>query len=238
MSKERIDKLLTDRGLADSRTKAQALIMAGVVLVGERRVEKPSESYSPDASIRIKGDTPEARYVSRGGLKLEAALTEFSITPARTRCLDIGSSTGGFTDCLLRHGAASVTCIDAGTNQLDWRLRTDPRVTVLDRTNVRLLQPDVLPYRPDVVVADLSFISLSRVLDPLVGAALPGGHLVLLVKPQFEAGKVEVAKAHGVITDPAIHERVTVEVHAALEERGCTVLGWRSEEHTSELQSH
>src|SRR5262245_18272047 len=143
MAKERIDKLLQIRGLAGSRTKAQALVMAGVVLVNEKRVEKPSETYSADAVIRIKGESSESRYVSRGGLKLEKALSEFKIDTTGLICLDIGSSTGGFTDCLLQHGAGHVTCVDVGTNQLAWPLRNDPRVEVRENTNARNLKPDV-----------------------------------------------------------------------------------------------
>jgi 23S rRNA (cytidine1920-2'-O)/16S rRNA (cytidine1409-2'-O)-methyltransferase len=142
MKKERIDKLLHNQGFAESRTKAQAMVMSGVVLVDEKRVEKPSESFGPEALIRIKGDTPESRYVGRGGLKLEKALEAFGVNPAGFFCLDVGSSTGGFTDCLLQHGAEHVTAIDVGTNQLDWKLRNDNRVDVRENTNAREMKPE------------------------------------------------------------------------------------------------
>src|SRR5688572_23494072 len=144
MKRERIDKLLVDLGMADSRTKAQAMIMAGSVLVGEKRVEKPSEAFPADANIRVKGDGPESRYVGRGGLKLEAALREFKIQPDGFVCVDVGSSTGGFTDCLLQHGAARVYAVDSGTNQLVWSLRNDPRVVVMENTNARSVKPEDL----------------------------------------------------------------------------------------------
>src|ERR671938_1178754 len=162
MNRERIDKLLVERGLASSRTKAQALVMAGVVLVNEQRVLKPSEMFGPDAAIRVKGaGDPAARYVGRGGLKLEAALREFKLDPAGLVCLDVGASTGGFTDCLLQHGAAKVFAIDVGHNQIDWRLRNDLRVEVREGINARHLQPTDFPGRFDLAVVDVSFISLT-----------------------------------------------------------------------------
>lgn len=210
--KERIDKLLTDRGIAPSRTKAQAMVMAGVVLVGDRRVEKPSETFGPEANIRIKGDTPEARYVGRGGLKLEAALREFSIDPTGMNCIDIGSSTGGFTDCLLQHGAARVTAIDSGTNQLAWKLRSDPRVDARENTNARELKPADF-HRPfDLAVMDVSFISVTKILPVLPPLLTTNGRIIVLIKPQFEVGRGEVGKG-GIVREPEKHERVVREVN-------------------------
>lgn len=224
MQKERIDKLLHDRGFASSRSKAQALVMAGVVLVGERRVEKPSETFAPDAAIRIKGETPESRYVGRGGLKLEHALREFSIDPAGMECIDIGSSTGGFTDCLLQNGAKSVVAIDAGTNQLDWKLRSDPRVEVRENTNARELKPGNFASPFDLAVMDVSFISVTKIIPAIVPLLRPGGKLVILIKPQFEVGKGEVGKG-GIVREPEKHERVVREVNEFAASAGLTVLG-------------
>src|SRR5215210_8784440 len=180
-SRERIDKLLVERGLAESRNRAQALVMAGVVLVDEKRVEKPSELFTSDAAIRIKGDSPENKYVSRGGLKLEAALTSFSIDPTGFVCVDIGSSTGGFTDCLLKHGSEHVVAIDAGTNQLVWVLRTDPRVEVRENINARGLMPGDFEMQFDLAVMDVSFISVTKVLPAIVPLLKPTGKLVVLI---------------------------------------------------------
>lgn len=210
--KTRIDKALHERGFAESRSKAQALVMAGIVLVNERRVDKPSESIGPEDVIRIKGDSPASRYVGRGGLKLEHALREFKIDPTGMNCIDIGSSTGGFTDCLLQHGARRVTAIDAGTNQLDWKLRSDPRVEVHENTNARTLSPDDFPERFDLAVMDVSFISVTKIFPALVATLTPVGKLVVLIKPQFEVGKGEVGKG-GIVRDPEKHERVIREVN-------------------------
>ncbi|HBE82690.1 MAG TPA: TlyA family rRNA (cytidine-2'-O)-methyltransferase, partial [Blastocatellia bacterium] len=176
--KERIDKLLTDRGLAPSRTKAQAMVMAGVVLVNDFRVEKPSQTFESDSNIRIKGDTPDSRYVGRGGLKLERALYAFNIDPQGLTCLDIGSSTGGFTDCLLQHGAAHVTAIDSGTNQLDWRLRSDPRVDVRENTNARELLREEFFSPFDLAVMDVSFISVKKILPVLMPLLIENGRII------------------------------------------------------------
>jgi len=224
MKKERIDKLLSDRGLADSRSKAQAMIMAGVVLVDEKRVDKPSEMFGIDAAIRIKGDTPESRYVGRGGLKMEAALESFGIDPLGYGCLDVGSSTGGFTDCLLQHGAASVVAIDVGTNQLAWKLRNDPRVEVRENTNARELRPSDFESRFDLIVMDVSFISVTKILPALVGLLRDDGRIVVLIKPQFEVGKGEVGKG-GIVRDAEQHERVVSEVNQFSESRGLEVAG-------------
>ena len=222
--KERIDKLLVARGHTDSRSRAQALVMAGVVLVGERRVDKPSEMVAEDAAIRIKGDSPEARYVGRGGLKLEKALAEFAIDPTGCACLDVGSSTGGFTDCLLQHGAATVVAVDAGTNQLVWSLRTDERVDVRENTNARELTPADFTAPFDLIVMDVSFISATQLLGVLVPLLSPSGKIILLIKPQFEVGRGEVGKG-GIVKEPEKHERVVREVNDFAESCGLKVIG-------------
>src|SRR5688572_15859453 len=169
MKHERVDKLLVERGLAESRTKAQALVMAGVVLVNVQRINKPSDLIAPDATIRVKGgEDPASRYVGRGGLKLEGALQEFQIDPEGFTCLDVGASTGGFTDCLLQHGARKVISIDVGHNQIDWRLRTDKRVEVREGVNARYLKPDDFETRFRLIVMDVSFISATKVLPAIV----------------------------------------------------------------------
>ncbi len=199
MKRERIDKLLVERGLAESRTKAQAMVMAGVVLVNEQRVEKPSEQIAPESQIRIKRtDDPTSRYVGRGGLKLEAALREFQIDARGLICLDVGASTGGFTDCLLQNGAAKVFAIDVGHNQIDWRLRNDPRVEVREGVNARYLDPqdfsdpEESPVTFDLAVIDVSFISVTKILPSVLPLLKPGASLVVLIKPQFEVGRGEV----------------------------------------------
>src|SRR6267143_4806632 len=193
MKRERIDKLLVDRGLAHSRTKAQALVMAGVVLIDEQLVNKPSEAFAPDANIRLKGVGDAAsRYVSRGGLKLEAALRAFQIITDKLTCLDIGASTGGFTDCLLQHGARRVVAVDVGHNQFDWRLRNDPRVEVREGVNARYLKPEEFQTKFDLAVMDVSFISATKVLPAVVPLLRENGRLVTLIKPQFEVGRGEV----------------------------------------------
>lgn len=224
MKKERIDKLLQARGLVESRTKAQALVMAGVVLVDEKRVEKPSESFGPEAVIRLKGDSPESRYVSRGGLKLEKALEEFAIDPKGFVCLDVGSSTGGFTDCLLKHGAARVTAVDAGTNQLVWALRTDARVDSREKTNARSLVPEDFPRLFDLIVVDVSFISVTKLLAALLDLLVPAGRMIVLIKPQFEVGRSEVGKG-GIVRESAKHERVVAEVNQSAEKLGLNLGG-------------
>jgi 23S rRNA (cytidine1920-2'-O)/16S rRNA (cytidine1409-2'-O)-methyltransferase len=224
MPKERIDKLLTDRGLAQSRTKAQAMVMAGVVLVDEKRVDKASETFPADSHIRIKGDSPENKYVSRGGLKVEAALSTFGIDATGLNCIDIGSSTGGFTDCLLQRGAAHVTCIDSGTNQLDWRIRTNERVDVRENTNARSLTNADFDRSFDLGVVDVSFISVTKVLPALVDLLKPEGQIVILIKPQFEVGKGEVGKG-GIVREAEKHERVVGEVNDFAESVGLRVIG-------------
>ena len=225
MKRERIDKLLVERGLAPSRARAQALVMAGAVLVGEQRVEKASETFPPDAALRVRGaDDPAARYVGRGALKLEHALREFGLDPAGLVCLDVGASTGGFTDCLLQHGAARVVAIDVGHNQIAWRLRTDPRVEVREGVNARHLRPEDFSEKFGLAVMDVSFISATKVMPALVPLLAEGGRLVVLVKPQFEVGRGEVGKG-GVVTDPEQHARVVAEVDASARELGLRVRG-------------
>ncbi|HSE32847.1 MAG TPA: TlyA family RNA methyltransferase [Pyrinomonadaceae bacterium] len=222
MKRERIDKLLVTRGLADSRTKAHAMVMAGIVLVDNQRVDKPSDQFLPDASIRIKdADNPASKYVGRGGLKLEAALSKFHIDVAGLTCLDVGASTGGFTDCLLQHGATRVFAIDVGHNQIDWRLRNDPRVEVREGVNARYLQPDDFPTRFDLIVVDVSFISLTKVLPALAPLLDDNGRLIALIKPQFEVGRGEVGSG-GVVRDAAQRERVVQEVIEFAETIGLT----------------
>lgn len=211
-SRQRIDKLLVERGLADSRTRAQAMVMAGIVLVDEKRVNKASETFEQEAVIRIKGDSPENKYVGRGGLKLEAALASFDIDPTDFICIDIGSSTGGFTDCLLKHGAEKVFAIDSGTNQLVWSLRTDPRVVVRENTNARELKPDDLDTQFDLAVMDVSFISVTKIIPAIIPLLEPDGKMIVLIKPQFEVGRGEVGKG-GIVREPEKHERVLAEVN-------------------------
>jgi 23S rRNA (cytidine1920-2'-O)/16S rRNA (cytidine1409-2'-O)-methyltransferase len=199
--------------------------MAGLVLVGERRVEKPSESFAPDAPLRVRGaDDPAARYVGRGGLKMEKALAEFRIDPTGLLCLDVGASTGGFTDCLLQHGARRVVALDVGHNQIDWRLRTDSRVEVREGVNARHLTPRDFGEPFDLIVVDVSFISATKVLPALAPLLKGGGRAVVLIKPQFEVGKGEVGKG-GVVRDPAQHARVVEEMNAAARALGLSVRG-------------
>ena len=212
VKRERIDKLLVSKGLADSRTKAQALVMAGVVLVDNQRVEKPSDQFLPDAPIRIKdADNPASKYVGRGGLKLESALHEFHVDASGLTCLDVGASTGGFTDCLLQHGAGRVIAIDVGHNQIDWKLRQDSRVDVREGVNARYLQPEDFQSLFDLIVVDVSFISLTKVLAALVPLMKAEAKLIALIKPQFEVGRGEVGSG-GIVRDPGQHERVVQEV--------------------------
>ena len=224
MTKQRIDILMQTRGIAESRTKAQAMIMAGVVLVNEQRVDKASETYSEDVVIRIKGDSPESRYVSRGGLKLEKALDEFGIDVTGLTCLDVGSSTGGFTDCLLQHGANHVFAIDSGTNQLVWKLRNDPRVEVRENTNARELKTTDFPSAFDLIVMDVSFISVTKIFPALLDLLAPDGKIVTLIKPQFEVGRGEVGKG-GIVREPEKHQRVVNEINEFANKLGLTCLG-------------
>lgn len=220
MKRERIDKLLVERGLAESRTKAQAIVMAGAVLANEQRISKPSDLIPVDAEIRIKGaNDPASRYVGRGGLKLEAALAEFQIDVRELVCLDVGASTGGFTDCLLQRGARKVVAVDVGHNQIDWRLRTDARVEVREGVNARYLKPQDFDTQFDLIVMDVSFISATKVLPALVPLMKPDGRLVTLIKPQFEVGRGEVGKG-GIVREPEKRARVVDEVNHAAEQLG------------------
>ena len=222
MSKVRADLLLVALGLAESRTRAQALILAGTVFAGDRRVAKAGDMLAEDAPLTVKGrDHP---WVSRGGVKLDHGLTHFDFDVAGAVALDVGSSTGGFTDVLLSRGAAKVYAVDVGTNQLAWKLRSDPRVVVREQTNARDLASDDLAEPVDIVVCDASFISLAKVLDRALDLAKPGAKLVALVKPQFEAGREEVGKG-GVVRDPQIHQRVCNAAAEWVRGKGWDVLG-------------
>jgi 23S rRNA (cytidine1920-2'-O)/16S rRNA (cytidine1409-2'-O)-methyltransferase len=223
-SKKRIDLLLVERGLCESRSKAQALIMAGAVVAGEARVDKPGTLIDPELPIRIKDDAAPQRYVSRGALKLEKALQVFPIDPNGRICADLGASTGGFTDLLLQNGAAKVYAVDVGYGQLHSRLRADPRVVVRERENARALTAESLGEGVELVVGDLSFISLRLVLPAIKAILRPGGSAVLLVKPQFEVGKGEVGKG-GVVRDDAKRRAALESVAEAARALGFEVLG-------------
>ncbi|HEY6963740.1 MAG TPA: TlyA family RNA methyltransferase [Erythrobacter sp.] len=220
--KRRVDQLLVERGLAESRARAQALVMAGLVFAGEVKIDKPGHQIAEDAALDVRGrDHP---WVSRGGIKLAHAIEHFGLDPAGAVAMDIGSSTGGFTDVLLTHGAAHVFCVDSGTNQLAWKLREDPRVTVLEQLSARLLTPEHIDRPCNWVVCDASFISLAKVLEVPLRLAAPECRLVALIKPQFEVGREEVGKG-GVVRDPALHARVCDEVRGWVEGLGWTVEG-------------
>jgi 23S rRNA (cytidine1920-2'-O)/16S rRNA (cytidine1409-2'-O)-methyltransferase len=222
MNKQRIDKLLILNGFADSESKAQALIMAGLVLVNEQRIEKPSQEFLPGAAIRIKGHADEIRYVGRGGLKLEWALQEFGIDPSGEACLDIGASTGGFTDCMLQQGAKKVVAIDVGTNQMVWKLRNDPRVEIRERVNARYLKPGDFDEKFNLIVMDVSFISATKILPALKELLAESGKMVVLIKPQFEVRKGEVGK-DGIVREHEKHIRVIKEVNDFAEGIGMKV---------------
>jgi 23S rRNA (cytidine1920-2'-O)/16S rRNA (cytidine1409-2'-O)-methyltransferase len=225
MKRERIDTLLVERGLAQSRTRAQALVMAGVVLVDEQLVNKPSEKFDVNAIVRLKGDDdPASRYASRGGMKLEAALREFRIDVNGLTCLDVGSSTGGFTDCLLRQGTRRVVALDVGHNQIDWRLRSDPRVEVREGVNARYLKPEDFDQKFDLVTIDVAFISATKILPAVVPLLTERGRIITLIKPQFEVGKGEVGKG-GIVKDSAKHQRVIAEVNKTAQALGLKIGG-------------
>jgi 23S rRNA (cytidine1920-2'-O)/16S rRNA (cytidine1409-2'-O)-methyltransferase len=220
--KMRLDQILVERGLAESRTRAQALVMAGLVSIGGKRIDKAGQQIAEDAEIEVAGkDHP---WVSRGGIKLAHALDSFAIDVCGAVAMDVGSSTGGFTDVLLNGGAARVYAVDSGTNQLAWKLRQDPRVIVHEQTSARILTAAHIPEAIDVIVCDASFIGLAKVLDVPLGFAKAGAHLVALIKPQFEAGRAEVGKG-GVVRDEAVHQRVCDDVQMWLVEKGWTVRG-------------
>lgn len=220
--RERIDKLLVELGLVESRTKAQALIMAGEVIVDDRTIDKPGTEVAVDATIRLRNEV--LPYVSRGGLKLAHALDHFALDVRGCDALDVGASTGGFTDCLLQRGARRVCAVDVGHNQLAWKLRQDGRVTVLEQTSARVLTAEQIDRPCSWVVCDASFISLAKVLEVPLKLAAPCCRLVALIKPQFEVGRGEVGKG-GVVRDPALHRRVCDEVRDWLEQGGWQVQG-------------
>ena len=223
-ARQRLDAALVGRRLAASRSEAAELIDARRVRINGAIAEKAARQVAPGDQLHVEGPPP--RYVGRGAFKLDHALDEFGIDVAGWRVLDAGASTGGFTDVVLQRGADHVVAVDVGHGQLHERLRADPRVTNLERTNVRHLTVDAIGGPVDLVVGDLSFISLKLVVGPLAAVCQPGAPMVLLVKPQFEAGKAEVSKGRGVITDPDVWERVRGEVATALEATGCIVRGW------------
>ena len=204
-NKQRLDLLLTERGLAESRAKAQAMIMSGIVYVGGQKADKPGLSVDEAAELEVRGTV--CPYVSRGGLKLEKALRDFGVDPTGFVCGDSGASTGGFTDCLLQQGAAKVFSIDVGYGQLAWKLRSDPRVVCMERTNLRTVTPELLGEPLDLFVLDVSFISLRLVLPVIHSLLKPDGQVLCLIKPQFEAGKEKVGKK-GVVRDPEVHAEV------------------------------
>lgn len=222
--KNRLDKILLNRGLASSRERAQALILAGKVLVDEQKISKAGAQVEEHAAIRLLGE--DLKYVSRGGLKLERALDHWKIDVKNRVCLDVGASTGGFTDCLLQHGAARVIAIDTGYGQLDFKLRQDPRVRLLEKTNARYLSAQIVGEPVRFVAMDVSFISATLVLPPVVASAFPEGarrgcQMVVLVKPQFEAGREHVGKG-GIVRDEAVQSAAVEKVRAALRELGAT----------------
>jgi len=224
VARQRIDLLLVERGLAESRAKAQALVMAGAVVVGETRVDKAGQLVDPALPIRLKEGAAPQRWVSRGALKLVGALEAFPISPAGLTCADLGASTGGFTDVLLQHGAARVHAVDVGYGQLHDRIRHDPRVVVHERVNARALTAEALGGPVELVTGDLSFISLRLVLPAVRAILAPGGHAILLVKPQFEVGKGEVGKG-GVVRDDAKRLEALRAVEGAARELGFEPLG-------------
>ena len=221
MKKERIDALLVTRGLCDSREQAKRLILAGEVRSGDRIIDKPSTQLPPDAPLEIK---EKQRYVGRGGLKLEGALDAFQIDPAGWVCIDVGASTGGFTDCLLQRGAVRVHAVDVGTNQLVWKLRNDPRVVVKEQFNARHMVPADIGENVRLAVMDLSFISLTKVLPAVFSVLEGGGSVVCLIKPQFELRREDIAKG-GIVRDPALHEQAVEKIrNFVTSEFGCE---WR-----------
>ena len=221
-NKKRLDVLLTDLGYADSRSKAQAIIMSGLVYVDGQKADKPGISYEETVSIEVRGAV--CPYVSRGGLKLEKALRDFGVKPEGFVCSDSGASTGGFTDCLLQQGASKVFAIDVGYGQLDWKIRSDPRVVVMERTNIRYVTPEQLGEPLDLSVVDVSFISLKIVLPAIKALLKPTGQVLCLIKPQFEAGKEKVGKK-GVVRDPQTHQEVLDHFVALAHELEFRILG-------------
>ncbi|MBA2619905.1 MAG: TlyA family RNA methyltransferase [Acidobacteria bacterium] len=224
MKKKRIDKLLIEQGFAESQERARALVMAGIVLVNEVRVEKPSEVFFSNVAVRIKGKTDETKFVGRGGLKLEKALKHFHIHLNEYVCLDIGASTGGFTDCLLQNGAKKVCTVDVGTNQIDWKLRTDARVEARENVNARYLKPADFDELFDLIVMDVSFISVTKIFPVLPPLLKDKGKIITLVKPQFEVGKGDVG-AGGIVRDEEKHEAVLARVNQSAQDCALLVSG-------------
>ncbi|MEW4467345.1 TlyA family RNA methyltransferase [Parasphingorhabdus sp. JC815] len=221
-AKIRIDQILVDRGLAETRAKAQAYIMAGLVMVADQKIDKPGHKIPTDASIELKGkDHP---WVSRGGIKLDHALNHFTIDVSGVTAIDVGSSTGGFTDVLLTRGASRVYAVDSGTNQLAWKLRQDDRVIVHEQTSARILTDEHIPEPVNLIVCDASFISLTKVLEKPMTFASDGALMVALIKPQFEAERSEVGKG-GVVRDPSVHERTCKKIDIWLSGQGWSVQG-------------
>ena len=220
--KKRLDVLLTEQGYADTRSKAQAIIMAGQVYVNGQKADKPGISYEETVQLEVRGDV--CPYVSRGGLKLEKALRDFGVKPEGFVCSDSGASTGGFTDCLLQQGAKKVFAIDVGYGQLDWKIRSDERVVVMERTNIRYVTPEDLGEPLDLSVVDVSFISLSIVLPAIKNLLKSTGQVLCLIKPQFEAGRDKVGKK-GVVRDPETHKEVLDSFVALADTLGFTILG-------------
>ena len=219
--KERLDVLLVKRGLAASREKAKAVIMAGSVFVDNQKEDKAGTMFPDTVQIEVRGNT--LKYVSRGGLKLEKAMTHFGLSLDGCVCMDVGSSTGGFTDCMLQNGAVKVYAIDVGHGQLDWKLRNDPRVVCMEKTNIRYVTPEDLEEKADFSSIDVSFISLTKVLPPVYELLKDQGQVVCLIKPQFEAGREKVGKK-GVVRDPAVHREVIEKVTAFASETGFALL--------------
>lgn len=222
MGRQRVDKLVVDRGLVGSREKARRLILAGEVLVDEVPVSKPGTLVSEDARIRLRN--PPKPYVGRGGEKLEGALDALHLDVTGRHVLDVGASTGGFTDCLLQRGASRVTALDVGRGQLDWKLYADERVQVMEHVNARYLKPDSFPELFELIVVDVSFISLTKLLPALISVLQPGGRILMLVKPQFELSPDEI-ESGGLVRDPAKHDKAISTVEKGARELGLTVLG-------------
>jgi 23S rRNA (cytidine1920-2'-O)/16S rRNA (cytidine1409-2'-O)-methyltransferase len=222
VEKARLDRLLVDRGLVESRERGQAMILAGQVLVNDQKVDKAGTLVPADANIRIIGE--QLRYVSRGGLKLEAALREFKVDAQGRTALDVGASTGGFTDCLLQHGAEKVYAIDVGYGQMAWKLRQDPRVIVIERVNIRLIDPALVPEPVDIAVIDVSFISLEKAVPPILQFLKPHADIVALIKPQFEVGKEQVGKG-GIVRDEGARSTAVKRIEAFFHGIGLDVKG-------------
>jgi 23S rRNA (cytidine1920-2'-O)/16S rRNA (cytidine1409-2'-O)-methyltransferase len=208
-TKERADALLVSRGLCDSREQAKRLILAGEVMAGTTVVARPSTKLSDDAELTVK---ERPKFVGRGGLKMEGALDRFDIDPTGMTCLDVGASTGGFTDCLLQRGAVKVHAVDVGTNQLVWKLRNDPRVVVKEKFNARHMTPDDIGDSIDLAVTDVSFISLTKILPPMFDSLKENGQIICLIKPQFELNREDISKG-GIVRDPALHQRAVNKIH-------------------------